>query len=80
MGDFVCDICNITCNTAFGHYWAKDLITLSPETKGKALCWLCIPEVGKVTHITPRQEIIDLYLERQRKKGWIDGSTCKSST
>jgi hypothetical protein len=44
VGDFVCDVCNCICNTARGHYFAKDLITYSPETKGKALCWFCLPK------------------------------------
>jgi hypothetical protein len=54
MGDFVCDECNHVCNTARGHYWAKDLVTLSPETKNKALCWFCMPEEHREMQWKPR--------------------------
>lgn len=54
MGDFVCDVCEHVCNTARGHFWGHTRITLSPETKGKALCWYCTPEEHREEMWKPR--------------------------
>lgn len=80
MGDFVCDSCGIVSNTALGHYWGHERLTLTPETKGKALCWLCIPESKKhLFNPPPRKEIIELYLDRQRKV-WYKNANLDSSS
>ena len=49
MGLFICAKCNCIENTALGHYWSKDVVSLNlPDDmkefeSGKPLCSECIP-------------------------------------